>query len=92
MTDTDGWFAAVDRDDPDAMAAAIREGRADEPHDWPALALEAAFAKRRGEYYDALRDATTARDTGRGDRARAGRPTCFVHAVRSHGRLRSDGQ
>ncbi|MFB1065292.1 NOP5/NOP56 family protein [Natrinema sp. H-ect4] len=83
MTDTDGWFAAVDRDDPDAMAAAIREGRADEPHDWPALALEAAFASDEDEYYDALRDATTAATRAAVTERERADDRQLVHAVRA---------
>lgn len=83
MTDTDGWFADVDPDDSDAMAAAIREGSADEPREWPALALEAGFVSDEDDYYDALREATTAA-TGAAvaERERAD-DRQLVHAVRA---------
>ncbi|QLK26129.1 NOP58 family protein [Natrinema zhouii] len=83
MTDTDGWFAAVDRDDPDAMAAAIREGRADGPRDWPALALEAEFASDEDEYYDALGEATTAATRAAVTERERADDRQLVHAVRA---------
>jgi nucleolar protein 56 len=60
MTDsrTPGWFAEIDVDDPGTAAAAVRDGRADEPRDWPALAVEAGVVADRDEYYDALHEAT----------------------------------
>ncbi|WP_254530474.1 NOP5/NOP56 family protein [Natrinema gelatinilyticum] len=83
MTDTDGWFADVDPDDSDAMAAAIRQGSAVEPREWPALALEAGFVSDEDDYYDALREATTAA-TGAAvaERERAD-DRQLVHAVRA---------
>ncbi|PGF17985.1 nucleolar [Natrinema sp. CBA1119] len=83
MTDTDGWFAAVDRDDPDAMAAAIREGRADEPRDWPALALEAGFASDEDGYYDALGEATTAATRAAVTERERADDQQLVHAIRA---------
>ncbi len=83
MSETDGWFAAGDRDDPDATATAVREGSADEPRDWPALAVEAGFAGDTDEYYDALREATTAATrTAVTERERAD-DRQLVHAVRA---------
>jgi len=60
MTDsrTPGWFAEIDVDDPGTAAAAVRDGRADEPRDWPALAVEAGVVADQDEYYDALHEAT----------------------------------
>ncbi|WP_053948494.1 NOP5/NOP56 family protein [Halolamina sediminis] len=59
MTETDdAWFAGIDPGDPEAAAAAIREGEADEPRDWPALAVDAGFAADEDEYYDRLHEAT----------------------------------
>ncbi|WP_455449722.1 NOP5/NOP56 family protein [Natrinema thermotolerans] len=83
MSDTDGWFAAGDRDDPDATAAAVREGSADEPRDWPRLAVEDGFADDTDEYYDALREATTeAARAAVTERERAD-DRQLVHAVRA---------
>ncbi|QLG48118.1 NOP5/NOP56 family protein [Natrinema halophilum] len=83
MTDTDGWFADAERDDSDAMAAGIREGNSDEPRNWPALALEAGFASDEDDYYDALREATTAATrTAVAEREQAD-DRQLVHAVRA---------
>ena len=67
MTDTDadaGWFAGRDADEAagrDAVDAArdrIANGEADEPRDWPTLAVEAGFADSTDGYYDRLHEAT----------------------------------
>jgi len=55
-----GWFADVDPGDTDAASEAIVEGSADEPADWPRLAVEAGFAADEDDYYDKLHEATTA--------------------------------
>ncbi|SEV87667.1 NOP5/NOP56 family protein [Natrinema salifodinae] len=83
MTDTDGWFADADRDDPDATATAIREGSADEPRDWPALAVEAGFASDEDDYYDALREATTAAARAAVTERERADDRQLVHAVRA---------
>jgi nucleolar protein 56 len=57
MTD-DAWFAGRDPGESGAAATRIREGSAESPADWPALAVDAGFAADREEYYDRLRDAT----------------------------------
>ncbi|MFA9417615.1 NOP5/NOP56 family protein [Natrinema sp. HArc-T2] len=83
MNTTDGWFADVDRDDPDAMATAVREGRADEPRDWPTLALEAGFADDEDDYYDAVREATTAATRAAVTERERADDRQLVHAVRA---------
>ncbi len=83
MNTTDGWFADVDRDDPDAMATAVREGRADEPRDWPALALEAGFADDENDYYDAVREATTAATRAAVTERERADDRQLVHAIRA---------
>lgn len=78
-----GWFAGVEPDDVDGAARAIRDGSADEPAEWPSLAVESGFAGDEGEYYDRLREAAvaaarqSARDSERADDKQ------LVHAVRS---------
>ncbi len=80
---TDGWFAGVDPTDVEAGARAVRDGSADEPAEWPSLAVEAGFAADEADYYDRLREATTAaarqaaRDSERADDRQ------LVHAVRA---------
>ena len=53
-----GWFAGLDPGDSAAAAEAIRNGSADEPRAWPALAVDAGFAADESEYYERLREAT----------------------------------
>ena len=53
-----GWFAGVEPGDLDAASDAIVEGEADEPGNWPSLAVESGFADSEEEYYDLLREAT----------------------------------
>ncbi|MBZ6493512.1 NOP5/NOP56 family protein [Natrinema longum] len=83
MSDTDGWFVAGDRDDPDATTTAIREGSADEPRDWPALAVEAGFASDEAEYYEALREATTAATRAAVTERERADDRQLIHAIRT---------
>lgn len=80
--DTVGWFAAVDAD-LDGSRAAIESGSADEPRDWPALAVDAGFAADEDDYYDRLHEATVSatREAVRERERAADRQ--LVHAVRS---------
>ena len=82
MTD-EGWFAGRDPDDEGALAAAVREGRADAPADWPARAVAAGFADDREAYYERLHAATvraTREDALERERAADQQ---LVHAVRA---------
>jgi len=84
MTETDdAWFAGVDPGDPEAAAAAIRGSEADEPRDWPALAVESGFAADEGEYYDRLHEATVdaAREAARA--AERADDQQLIHALRA---------
>ncbi len=87
MTDNtaadNGWFAAVDADDLESATAAVRDGSADEPRDWPALALETGFTDDEDEYYDALRAATTAATRKDVTEREAADDRQLVHAVRA---------
>ncbi|WP_408958258.1 NOP5/NOP56 family protein [Natrinema sp. 74] len=83
MTDTDGWFADGDRDDPDALATAVREGRANEPRDWPTVAVETGFASDEDDYYDALTEATTAATRAAVTERERADDRQVVHAVRA---------
>ncbi|PSQ17789.1 nucleolar [Halobacteriales archaeon QS_8_69_73] len=61
MSDSeDGWFADVPPDDPAAAVAAVREGSAPAAAAWPERAVAAGFADDEADYYDQLREATTA--------------------------------
>ncbi|QFU83858.1 NOP5/NOP56 family protein [Natronorubrum aibiense] len=87
MTDNtaadDGWFAGVDADDLESATTAIREGSADEPRDWPTLAVESDFAADEDEYYDALRAATTDATRRAVTEREAADDRQLVHAVRA---------
>ncbi|ELZ17279.1 Pre-mRNA processing ribonucleoprotein, binding domain-containing protein [Haloterrigena salina JCM 13891] len=87
MTDSsgadDGWFGALASDGPEAAATAVREGAADEPRDWPALAVEAGVVDDEDDYYDALRAATTAAARAAVTEREAADDRQLVHAVRA---------
>ncbi|MFC7080162.1 NOP5/NOP56 family protein [Halorussus caseinilyticus] len=78
-----GWFEGVSPDDAEAGAAAIRDGRADAPDDWPRRAVEAEFADDEDDYYARLHDAAVraARESA-AERERADDQQ-LVHAVRA---------
>ena len=82
MTD-DAWFAGLDPADRETAAGRIREGSADAPADWPALAVETDFAADEDDYYDRLREATI--DAGRAavDEREGAVDQQLVHAVRA---------
>jgi len=52
-----GWFERAETGD---SPAAVRDGWADGPREWPALAVERGFAADESEYYERLREATLA--------------------------------
>ena len=80
---TDGWFAAVDPAEPESHVRAILDGSADEPRDWPTLAVEAGFAADEAAYYEVLHRATlAAARAGVTERERADDQQ-LVHAVRA---------
>jgi len=83
MTDDAGWFIGLDPADDAAAAAAIRDGSAEAPADWPALAVEAGYAHDEAEYYERLqRAAVAAAREGVRERERAD-DRQLVHAVRA---------
>ena len=55
---TESWFAGLTAGDDEAGAAAVRDGSANAPADWPAQAVESGFATDTAEYYECLHDAT----------------------------------
>jgi nucleolar protein 56 len=77
------WFADIDPDDREGAARAVREGSADAPEEWPAVAVESGFASDEEEYYERLHEATLGaaraevRERERADDAQ------LVHAVRA---------
>lgn len=55
---TAGWFEGIDPDDLERASEAITDNRAEEPQDWPTMAVEAGYADSKEEYYELLREAT----------------------------------
>ncbi|GAA0511729.1 nucleolar protein 56 [Halorubrum aquaticum] len=53
-----GWFSDLDPEDLDAAEAEILRGSAEEPEDWPRIAVESGYADSEEEYYDRLHEAT----------------------------------
>lgn len=78
-----GWFEGVDPGDAGAAREAIVAGGADEPDDWPALAIETGRVDSAEEYYEWLREATI--ETARAEAADRERSDDkqLVHAVRA---------
>ncbi|EMA38598.1 NOP5/NOP56 family protein [Halobiforma nitratireducens] len=87
MTATDpersGWFADVDPTDPEAAADAVRTGSADEPREWPTLAVESGVADDAEDYYELLKAATTAAARAEVTDREAADDRQLVHAVRA---------
>jgi nucleolar protein 56 len=52
------WFRDVDPGDLTAARDIIEQGSAEEPADWPTLAVDAGFADDEDDYYSLLHDAT----------------------------------
>lgn len=82
MTD-DAWFAGVDPDDRDALAARVRDGGADEPADWPAIAVESGLVDDADAYYDLLHEVTVQAARQGAAEAEAADDRQLVHAVRA---------
>ncbi|MEM4780773.1 MAG: NOP5/NOP56 family protein [Halalkalicoccus sp.] len=80
---TEGWFADVDPDDREGAVRAIREGSADAPDEWPALAVESGFAADEEGYYSRLREATLAATREEVSERERADDAQLVHAVRA---------
>lgn len=82
MSET-GWFADLDPTDLESAARAIREGRAETPQDWPAMAIESGYAPDRETYYERLQAAAIeATRTAVAEMERADDQQ-LIHAVRA---------
>ncbi|MFC6973804.1 NOP5/NOP56 family protein [Halomicroarcula sp. GCM10025709] len=81
--DTGGWFVGLDPDDGAAAVTRIRDGQADEPADWPTLAVDAGFAADREEYYERLHAATTTAASEAVREREGADDQQLVHAVRA---------
>lgn len=53
-----GWFSGTDADDLEGAVVAITDGHAEQPADWPRLAVEAGYADSKAAYYDRLHTAS----------------------------------
>lgn len=79
----EGWFQGADPGDVDGGAAAILEGRADGPAEWPALAVDAGFAANEEGYYEALHEASMAATRAAVTEAETAGDQQLIHAVRA---------
>ena len=77
------WFADVDPGDVEAAAAAVREGSADGPAEWPSLAVEAGYADSEESYYEALHEASMAATRAAVTEAETAGDQQLIHAVRA---------
>ena len=82
---TESWFAGVAAGDDEAAAAAVRDGSADAPADWPAQAVESGFASDTEAYYRALHNATMAAARAGVRAAELSDDQQLIHAVRAMG-------
>jgi nucleolar protein 56 len=82
MTD-DAWFAGVDPARPETATAAVRDGSAETPADWPALAVETGFAADEDDYYQKVRSATIAAARSEVRERERADDQQLVHAVRA---------
>jgi nucleolar protein 56 len=77
-----GWFERAEADG-EGAAAAIREGRADRPREWPEVAVAQGVVDSESDYYERLREATIAATREAvAERERADDQQ-LVHAVRA---------
>ena len=82
-TAEEGWFAGADPGDVDGTAAAIREGSADGPAEWPSLAVDAGFVADEERYYEALHEASMAATRAAVTEAETAGDQQLIHAVRA---------
>jgi len=78
-----GWFAGLDPGDTTAAADSVADGRADQPADWPRLAVDAGFADTEADYYDRLHEATVAATEAAVTERERADDQQLVHAVRA---------
>ncbi|GAA0219887.1 NOP5/NOP56 family protein [Halobaculum roseum] len=74
------WFDAGDDESP---ADRVRDGDADAPADWPALAVETGFAADEDDYYAKLREATVEAARAEVDERERADDRQLLHAVRA---------
>ena len=74
------WFAAGDGESP---ADRVRDGDAEAPADWPALAVETGFVGDENDYYAKLREATVEAARAEVDERERADDRQLLHAVRA---------
>ena len=80
----DAWFSDLDPGAAtDEGAAAVRDGRADEPADWPAEAVASGFVPDEAAYYDRLYEAAVATARAETERRERAADRQLAHAVRA---------
>jgi nucleolar protein 56 len=79
----EGWYAGLAADDQDAHAAAITEGSAESPAEWPDLAVTEGFVDDTEQYYDRLRAATIQATRTAVRAAERSDDQQLIHAVRA---------
>lgn len=80
---TDAWFANASSAYQETLVAAIRDGRAAAPADWPALAVESGVFDDEDAYEDRLHDATLAAAREAVTEREGADDRRLVHAVRA---------
>ncbi|MFC7226939.1 NOP58 family protein [Salinirubellus salinus] len=78
-----GWFEGLERGDEAGLAASVRDGSAEMPADWPALAVERGFADTEAAYYDTLHETALAATRAAVREAERAGDRQLVHAVRA---------
>ncbi len=78
-----GWFDGVDAGSLAGAREAIEQGHAEQPHDWPALAVERGFVDSESDYYDLLHEATLAATRAAVRERESADDQQLVHAVRA---------
>jgi nucleolar protein 56 len=80
--DERGWFAGQAQSD-GSESAAIQEGQAKSPEEWPARAVEAGFADSEQEYYDRLHEVTVEAARAEARERQQADDQQIIHAVRA---------
>ncbi|SFG80027.1 nucleolar protein 56 [Halopelagius inordinatus] len=78
-----GWFEGVDPDDVASASEAITENRAEEPGEWPAVAVESGYADSKDEYYERLREASLRATRDQVQKRERADDKQLVHSVRA---------
>lgn len=78
-----GWFETLEPDDVGAAADAIQSGSAEDPRDWPTIAIETGFVTDDAEYYDRLHEAAIEATKQAVQERETAPDRQLVHAVRA---------